>query len=107
MIGASQAKYLALSGERVTAADAQACGLVHEVVPHASVLERAHRLALAMASRAPISLQLTKQLINAASGEETGSTLEAMAGALAASTEDAAEGIRSFQDKRAPIYVGR
>lgn len=107
MIGASQAKYLALSGERVTAAAAQACGLVHEVVPRARVLERAHRLALAMASRAPISLQLTKQLINAASGEETGSTLEAMAGALAASTEDAAEGIRSFQDKRAPIYVGR
>jgi len=107
LIGASPAKYLALSGARVTAADAAACGLVHEVVPQARVLERALRLAQDMATRAPVSLQLTKQLINAASGEETGSTLEAMAGALAASTEDATEGIRSFQEKRAPNYVGR
>ncbi|MDR5789646.1 enoyl-CoA hydratase/isomerase family protein [Caballeronia sp. LP003] len=107
LTGASHAKYLVLSGARVTAADARACGLVHEVVPQDRVLERAHRLALDMAARAPVALQLTKQLLNAASGEETGSTLEAMAGALAASTEDAAEGIRSFSEKRPPIYVGR
>ncbi len=107
LTGASHAKFLALSGARVTAADARACGLVHEVVPQDRVLERAHRLALDMTARAPVALQLTKQLLNAASGEETCSTLEAMAGALAASTEDAAEGIRSFSEKRPPIYVGR
>ena len=107
LIGASRAKYLALSGARITAADAQACGLVHEAVPAERLQERARQLAADMATRAPVSLQLTKQLINAASGEETGSTLEAMAGALAACTSDAAEGIRSFQEKRPPSYAGR
>ena len=64
-------------------------------------------LANEMATKAPVSLQLTKQLINAAAGEDAAVTLEAMAGALAATTEDGAEGVRSFREKRAPKYVGR
>ena len=107
LIGASRAKYLALSGERVGAADACTAGLVHEVVPAADVQARAQALARAMAAKAPVALQLTKQLVNAASGEGAAAVLEAMAGALAASTQDAAEGIASFREKRAAAYIGR
>src|SRR5262249_46002222 len=59
LVGAAHAKYLALSGVRVTASDARASGLVHEVVPAARVLERARQLADEMALKAPVSLQLT------------------------------------------------
>jgi len=107
LVGASHAKYLALSGTRVAAADALASGLVHEAVLPAALMERATHLARDMATKAPVSLQLTKQLINAAAGEDPAVTLEAMAGALAATTEDGAEGVRSFREKRAPNYVGR
>jgi enoyl-CoA hydratase/carnithine racemase len=107
LVGASQAKYLALSGRRVAAADALARGLVHEVAAAAGLKERALSLAREMATQAPVALQLTKQLINAAAGEDAAVTLEAMAGALAASTEDGAEGVRGFREKRAPIYTGR
>ncbi|MDW3682425.1 enoyl-CoA hydratase/isomerase family protein [Cupriavidus sp. CV2] len=107
LIGPSHAKYLALSGTRVAAIDALACGLVHEVVAPSELLERAKQLAHEMASKAPISLQLTKQLINAAAGEDAAATLEALAGALAATTGDAAEGIRSFREKRPAAYLGR
>ena len=107
LVGASHAKYLALSGRRVAAADAVNSGLVHEVEPSATLLERAMTLGAEMATLAPVSLQLTKQLINAATGEDTAATLEAMAGALAATTQDGAEGVRSFREKRAPKYVGR
>ena len=107
LIGASRAKYLALSGARVSAADALASGLVHEVVPADELQSRALTLAREMAAKAPVALQLTKQLINAAAGENVAATLEAMAGALAASTQDAAEGIRSFREKRPPNYLGR
>lgn len=107
LIGASRVKYLALSGQRLGAGEALAQGLVHEVVPADSLMRRTLALAAEMSAKAPVSLQLTKQLVNAAAGEDQGATLEAIAGALAASTQDAAEGIRSFREKRAPRYAGR
>jgi len=106
LIGASHAKYLALTGMRLEASDAQANGLVHEVVDAGELADRARALADEMTKKAPISLQLTKQLINAAVGEDAAATLEAMAGALAATTDDAAEGIRSFREKRTAAFVG-
>ncbi len=107
LVGASRAKYFALSGTQVRAAEALVSGLVHEVVPAGELGPRAMGLAREMAAKAPVSLQLTKQLVNAAAGEDAAATLEAMAGALAATTEDGAEGIRSFREKRAPRYQGR
>lgn len=106
LIGASRTKYLALSGERVASADALAGGLVHECVAGPELMARARALARAMATKAPVALQLTKQLVNAAAGEGTAATLEALAGALAATTLDAAEGIASFREKRPAVYVG-
>jgi len=107
LIGASRAKYLALSGERLGAEQALAAGLVHEVVASSELLPRARALASSMAAKAPVALQLTKQLVNAAAGEATAAALEAMAGALAATTQDAAEGIASFREKRVAAYRGQ
>lgn len=106
LVGASRAKYLALSGQRMSAADALQAGLVHEVLPSDQLQARALALAQDMAVRAPVALQLTKQLVNAAAGEGAGATLEALAGALAASTDDAAEGLRSFRERRTPQFRG-
>lgn len=106
LIGASHAKYLALSGLRLSAEDALRMGLVHEVVDEGELESRSMALARDMAAKAPVALQLTKQLINSATGEGAAAALEAMAGALAATTDDAAEGISSFQQKRSPHYNG-
>jgi len=70
-------------------------------------MERPTTLARKMVAKALVSLQLTKQLINAAADEDAAVTVEAIAGALAAKTEDRSEGMRRFREKRAPKYVGR
>jgi enoyl-CoA hydratase len=106
LISPSQAKYLALSGQRLTAEEAMRVGVVHEIVQTDKLLQRVYGLANEMALKAPIAMQLTKQLINAAVGEGVAATLEAMAGALAATTQDASEGINSFREKRLPLYQG-
>lgn len=107
LVGASRAKYLALSGTRASAQDALHMGLVHELVAADQLRQRTQQLAAAMATMAPVALQLTKQLVNAAAGEGAAPALEAMAGALAATTEDAREGVLSFKEKRSPSYQGR
>lgn len=107
LIGASHSKYLALSGRRVSATSALGSGLVHEIQPAANVAAHALALAHEMCTKAPVALQLTKQLVNAAAGEGIAVALEAMAGALAATTEDGTEGVVSFREKRPPHYIGQ
>ena len=51
--------------------------------------------------------QMVKSLINAAEGEEIERPLEAIAGALAATTADLKEGIAAFRDKRKPKFSGK
>lgn len=106
LIGASRTKYLALTGNRIGAQEALAMGLVHEVAPAGTALGQATTLARRIAGLAPVSLQLTKQLIDAANGDGAAATLEALAGAVAAATSDAAEGLASFREKRTPYYLG-
>lgn len=106
LIGPSHVKSMALTARRIDAARAHAIGLVDEVAPAGQSLASALALAAQMAALAPVSVQLTKQLINAAAGQGAGATLEAMAGALSATTSDAAEGMASFRDRRKAHYQG-
>lgn len=107
LIGAGRAKQMVFSGARVNMVTAERWGLVNEVIPDKELMARARELALEIAANAPLAVQMAKQLINGAVGFETGSALEALAGALAASTEDAREGVAAFAERREPSYTGR
>jgi enoyl-CoA hydratase len=106
-IGSQAVRRLALTGDSITAAEALRVGLADECCVTGEGLARAQALAETIARRAPVSVQLTKQLINAAEGEEGAAAIEAMAGALAAHTEDGREGVASFRERRPPQFRNR
>jgi enoyl-CoA hydratase/carnithine racemase len=67
----------------------------------------ARAIAADICRLAPVSVQLAKQIVDAGSGEGLAAALEALAGGLAATTEDGREGKLSFAQKRAAQYRGK
>ena len=57
-------------------------------------------MAAKIAARGPVAVQVAKQLINAADGEDAAFALESLAGSLTAYTDDLTEGVAAFKAKR-------
>lgn len=108
IIGIAKAKELIFSGEPIDASEAERIGLVNKVVPTESLLDEAKKLAKLYVQRPPIVLKLVKALItdgmqmNLAQGLD----YEAKCATLVGFTEDAKEGMRSFTEKRKPVFKG-
>ena len=97
-----------LSGEPISAARALQAGLVSRVVPHAQLLDEALALAAAIAQRAPLAVRACTALLRQPRFDGLRPALErerAAFGELLAS-DDAREGIRSFAEKRNPLWRG-
>ncbi len=102
LIGVGRAKQMIFSGKAISAATAEQWGLVNESLPSEQLEGRATELAEQIAANAPIAVQLAKQAIDG--GEAA--TIEGIAGALTAHTDDSAEGLASFREKRRPRFSG-
>ncbi|WP_163833534.1 enoyl-CoA hydratase/isomerase family protein [Spartinivicinus ruber] len=106
LINPSLIKEMLFTGRRLDSQRAYQLGLVNELTAQGQGLSFARRMATDIAQRAPISVQLAKQLVDAGVGDNTAMILEAMAGSLAAHTQDALEGITAFREKRQPVFKG-
>ncbi|GAW47870.1 MULTISPECIES: enoyl-CoA hydratase/isomerase family protein [unclassified Nocardioides] len=109
LVSPGKAKQLVLTGSSITGEEAWRIGLVDEVTEPGGALGKAYELAKVIASRAPLSVRAGKRAINAGRTLPTAAAialdLEAI-GAISV-TEDRAESLRAFVDKRAPTIVGR
>ncbi len=108
LVGPGHAMRLLLTGDRIDADEAHRIGLVQEVHPADEVRERAHDLAATIASRSPIAIQATKNLVRVAQSAsiEVGMAYENDSFAYLMMTADAAEGQRAFAEKREPVFRG-
>ena len=96
------------SGRKISAEEALAWGLLSEVVPADSVLERTQEHAAAFAALPTRALAMTKRLFERAPSSrlEDQLELEAQLQLAATRTEDFAEGVAAFLEKREPRFRG-
>jgi enoyl-CoA hydratase/carnithine racemase len=109
LIGMHRAKELALFADIISAKEAAELGLVNRVLPPGELDAFVHDWANRLAAGPPIALALTKRLLTNSFNVTMDEALEAegMAQSVNTATEDTAEAIRAFLEKREPKFRGR
>lgn len=105
-VGKAKAMDLVLTGRMMDAAEAEKAGLVARVVPAASLMEEAMKVAETIANMSLPSVLAGKESVNRAfeSGLSEGITFERRIFHSLFATEDQKEGMKAFVEKRAPKW---
>lgn len=110
LVGEGWAKRMILCGERIKADRAQAIGLVEEVVPTGTALDKALELAAMACKQSPSSTARCKSLVMSARDGRShadGWRMERELFIELFDTEDQSEGVNAFLEKRAPQWKNR
>jgi enoyl-CoA hydratase len=107
--GWGNAMYHLFLCDEFSAGEAYRIGLVQEVVPTGMQIDRAMELAHIIARNAPLGIQVTKQAGRKfiEQGEEAAIAVVPQIRDRVFNTQDAAEGIKSFVERRAAVFQGR
>lgn len=109
LVGVGRALRLIMTGEMISAEEAERIGLVDEVVDDADLARRTAALAGLMAGYSPVTLQLIKDAVRATQEMplSAGLQFERELFVTAFASEDRTEGVSAFLEKRAPEFRGR
>lgn len=100
---------LVYTGDPVDAVEALRIGIVDEIVPNDRVMTRSMELAKAIASKSPLAIRAAKQCMVKAqqSGLEEGLRFEESILAELWGSDDKNEAVKSFLEKRKPVFTGK
>ncbi|WP_157216456.1 enoyl-CoA hydratase-related protein [Flavisphingomonas formosensis] len=108
-VGKAKAMEMCLTGRMMDAAEAERASLVSRVVPLAELVDEALKTAAAIAEMPPLAAIANKEMVNAAfeTGLATGILFERRLFNGLCATEDKAEGMTAFVEKRKGEWKGR
>ncbi|MGH6743322.1 enoyl-CoA hydratase-related protein [Novosphingobium sp.] len=108
-VGKSKAMDMCLTGRMMDAAEAERSGLVSRVVPQDQLLGEALKAAEAIAGMPPLAAMMNKEMVNLAfeTTLDTGLIMERRLFQVLTATEDKAEGMAAFVEKRPGVWKGR
>ena len=108
-VGVAWAKELVTTGATIDAADALRIGLVNRVFEPDELLDAALAAGELIASRGPLAVAAAKRVIDQGQDADlrTANALEQQAFGLVFATEDRAEGMDAFLEKRDPEFTRR
>jgi len=108
IVGRAKALQMILLGEVIDATEALRCGLVSQVVPDGRVDDAALALAERIAARGPLAVRYAKEAVLRGTEMplEQALRFETDLTVILQTTEDRAEGVRAFLEKREPHFKG-
>jgi enoyl-CoA hydratase len=110
VLGSRKAKYLMLTGDWLSGAEAEEIGLVNKAVPANELDKAVKELADKLVEKSPLASRAIKFLANRGMETDlaTGLDLEIEMAALhMGTTEDVKDGLKAFREKKKPIFKGK
>jgi enoyl-CoA hydratase len=108
-VGPARAKEYLLTGDPLTAVEAERIGLVNRVVPAAALDAEAMALATRLAAGAPLAIRYTKLAVNKLVKDALNVAFDASTALelVTFQSEDHQEALAALREKRAPVFKGR